>query len=257
MASARSRTRSTSVSAVALASMWSRRRSAAWRSSSRSTAESMPSFCAASAANWSRASFSGMRRMWRQQEVHGLQLLLRAGAGKRLPGALDQVIGLPARAAQRRRVGLHAALADVAVGVETAVEGDDLDVEALFGEQGNGLFGGIGAGGVGIEVDHHLRGVALENRHLLLGKGRSAGGDHVLNAAQKDRDAVHLALDQQRKLHLANRGLRLVQVEEDVALGVERRLRRVDVLGAGLVARLQGARGEGDHAAALVARWER
>ncbi len=110
----------------------------------------------------------------------------------------------------------------------------------------------LAAGGVGVEVDHDLRGVALEDGHLLLGKGRSAGGDHVLNAAQKDGDAIHLALDEQGKLMLADGGLRLVQIEEDQALGIERRLRRVDVLGARLVAGFEGARGEGDHAAALV-----
>ena len=79
----------------------------------------------------------------RQQEVHGLDLLLGAGAGKRWPGALDEVVGLAARAAQGRRVGLDAALADEAVGVEAAVEGDDLDGEAFFGEQGDGFFGGV------------------------------------------------------------------------------------------------------------------
>ena len=89
--------------------------------------------------------------------------------------------------------------------------------------------------------------------HLLLGKGCSAGGDHVLNAAQKDRNAVHLAFDKQRKLDLANGGARLVEIEEHLALGVERRLRRVDVLGAGLLARFERARGKRDHAAALIA----
>ena len=161
----------------------------------------------------------------RQQKVHRLLLLLRAGAGKGCPSALDKVIGLAPRAADCRRVGLHTALADVAVGVEAAVEGDDFDVEALLGEQGDGFFRGVGAGGVGIEVDDDLRGVALENGHLLLGESRAAGGDHVLNAAQEDRDAVHLAFDQQGKLHLANSRARLVQVEQDETLRIERRLR--------------------------------
>jgi hypothetical protein len=34
-----------------------------------------------------------------QQVVHGLDLLLGAGAGEHLPGALDEVVGLAARAA--------------------------------------------------------------------------------------------------------------------------------------------------------------
>ena len=183
-------------------------------------------------------------------------LLVGAGAGKHLPCALDQEVGLAARLADRGCVGLDAALADEAVGVEAAVEGDDLDGEALFGEQGDGLFGGVGASRVGIEVDDDVGGVAAQHGHLLLGEGGSAGGDHVLNAAQKDGDAVHLAFDEQGKLELANGGARLVEIEEHLALGIERRLRRVDVLGAGFVACFECAGGEGDDAAALVGRWE-
>src|ERR1035441_7968263 len=52
-------------------------------------------------------------------------------------------------------------------------------------------------------------------------------GDDVLNAAQKDGDAVHLAFDQQRKIVLANGGARLVEIEEHQALGIERRLWRI------------------------------
>jgi hypothetical protein len=52
--------------------------------------------------------------------------------------------------------------------------------------------------------------------------------------------------------HLADGSARLVEVEEDLTLRVERRLRRVDVFGAGLVAGFQRARREGDHPAALV-----
>ena len=51
---------------------------------------------------------------------------------------------------------------------------------------------------------------------------------------------------------LANRLAGLVEIEEDQAFGIERRLGRVDVLGAGLFAGLEGACGEGDDPAALV-----
>ncbi len=51
---------------------------------------------------------------------------------------------------------------------------------------------------------------------------------------------------------LANRGLGFVEIKKDRPLGVERRLRRIDVLGAGLVAGFEGAGGEGDNAPALV-----
>ena len=187
-----------------------------------------------------------------QKVVHGLDLLICTGAGEHLAGALDEELGLAARFADGGFVGIDSALADEAVGVEAAVEGDDLDCEALFREQGDGFFGGVGAGGVGVEVDDDVGGVAAQHGDLLLGEGGSAGGDDVLNAAKEDGDAVHLAFDEEGKLHLADGGTRLVEVEEDLAFRVEGRLRRVDVLGAGLIAGFERARGEGDDAAALV-----
>ena len=174
------------------------------------------------------------------------------GSGEHLPGALNQVIGLPSRAEHCLGVGFDPALANEPVGVEAALERDELEVEALFGQQGDGLFGCVGSGGVGVEVDHDVGGVALQNRHLLLGKGSSAGGNHVLDPAKKERDAVHLPFDEQRVASLPNGCLRLVEIEEDLALGVERRLRRVDVLGSGLVSRVEGASGERDDAAAFI-----
>ncbi len=104
----------------------------------------MPSFWAASCGELVAGKLLWHAADVRQKVVHGLDLLLGAGAGKHLPGALDEVVGLAARAANGRGVGLDAALADEAVGVEAAFEGDDLDGEALFGEQGDGLFGGVG-----------------------------------------------------------------------------------------------------------------
>src|SRR5580692_3691248 len=94
--------------------------------------------------------------------------------------------------------------------------------------------------------------MAAQDGHLLLGESSSTSGDDVLNPPQKDGDAVHLTLDQKRVFELTNRGASLVEIEEDRPLGVERRLRRVDVLCAGLVAGLKRSRSEGNHAAALV-----
>ena len=169
-----------------------------------------------------------------------------------LAGALDEEVGLAARIADGGGVDFDAALADEAVGIEAAIEGDDLDVEAFFGEQSNGFFGGVAACGVGIEVDDDIGGVAAEHGHLLLSESGSAGGNHVLDAAEKDGDAVHLALNEEGELMLTDGGAGLVEIEEDVSLGVERRLRGVDVLGAGFIASFEGAGGEGDDAAALV-----
>jgi len=73
-----------------------------------------------------------------------------------------------------------------------------------------------------------------------------------VNAAQVHGDAVHLALHQQGIFGLADGGARLVQIEQHQALGIKRRLRRVEVFGAGFFACIERAAGEGDHPAALV-----
>ena len=89
----------------------------------------------------------------------------------------------------------------------------------------------IGAGGVGVEVDDDVFGEAAEQAHLRFGEGGAGGGDDVVDAGHEDGDAVHLAFDEQREVVGAHVGLGLVEIEEDLALGVERGLGRVDVLG--------------------------
>jgi len=55
--------------------------------------------------------------------------------------ALDEAVGNWRRESRMAAVvDFDAALADEAVGIEAAIEGDDLDVEAFFGEQSNGFF---------------------------------------------------------------------------------------------------------------------
>ena len=51
----------------------------------------------------------------------------------------------------------------------------------------------------------------------------------------------------------ANRRFGLVKIEEHLPLGIERRLRRIDVLRPGLLARLERSRRERDHAPAFIA----
>ncbi len=69
---------------------------------------------------------------------------------------------------------------------------------------------------------------------------------------RKSDDAVHLPFYEQRVASLPDRCLRLVEIEKDLALGVERRLGRVDVFGSGFVSRVEGASGERDDAAAFI-----
>ena len=136
-------------------------------------------------------------------------------------------------------------LADEAVGVEAAFERDDLDLEALFGEQGDGFLGGGGAGGVGVEVDDDALGEAAEEADLRLGEGGAGGGEDVVDAGHVDGDAVHLAFDEEGEVVGAHVGFGLVEIEEDVALGVEGGLGGVEVLGdaGGPCRRLRRGRG--------------
>ena len=88
-----------------------------------------------------------------QEEVQRLDLGVGGAAGEVFAGVVDEVVGVSLGIAQRGHVGLDALLADEAVGVEAALEGDDLYFEVLFGEQRDGFFCGGDAGGVGVEVD--------------------------------------------------------------------------------------------------------
>ena len=152
--SARSRTRSVSVSGSArCAGMLAVRCAAACFSSWRISAESMPSFCAASAANSSRWMGLGMRRMCGSRKLSDFTLASAVRAGKQLTRPLDQVVGVAARAAQGRAIRLNAPFAHKAVGVEPAFQRHHLDVEVLLGQQRNGFLRRRCAGGVRIEVD--------------------------------------------------------------------------------------------------------
>ncbi len=83
----------------------------------------------------------------------------------------------------------------------------------------------LAAGGVGVEVDDDAFGEAAEETDLHLGEGGAGGGDDVLYAGHVDGDAVHLAFDEEGEVVGADVGFGFVEIEEDLALGVERRSR--------------------------------
>ena len=160
-----------------------------------------------------------------QKEVECLGLAVGSAPREEGAGALDEVVGVAARGAKRGHVGLDALFADKSVGVEAAFERDDLDLEAFFGEQRDGLFGGGGSGLVGVEVDDNTFSEATKQADLHLGKGGAGGGEDVFDAGRVDGDAVHLALDQEGEVVGAHVCLGFVEVEEDVALGCRARFR--------------------------------
>jgi hypothetical protein len=190
-----------------------------------------------------------------EEEVEGFDFGVSGAAGELFAGVVDEEVGVAFGVAERGHVGLDALLAEEAVGVEAAFEGDDLDFEVLFGEERDGFFCGGDAGGVGVEVDDDALGEAAEEADLHLGEGGAGGGDDVLNSGHVDGDAVHLAFDEESEAEGANVGLGFVEVEEDLALAVKGGLGGVEVLGdvsAFFVLGVEGAGGEGDGLALFV-----
>ncbi len=188
----------------------------------------------------------------RQQVVEGLDLGFGRARREERAGALDEVVLVAACSAEGFHISLDAALADVAVGIEADFKGDDFDFKSFLGEEADGFFGGVGSGGVGVEVDDDALAVATEEAGLHLGEGGAAGGEDVGDAGEVGGDAVHLAFDEDGEVGFADGLAGLVEIEKDLALGVERGFGRVDVFGPGFVAGFDGAGGEGDDAAGLV-----
>jgi hypothetical protein len=97
-----------------------------------------------------------------QEEVELVGFGFRVAAGKEAAGALDEVVPKLGRGAEGFSVGAGATLADVAIGIEAAFEGEDAHFKTFLRQKRDGFFGGVGAGRIGIEVDDDAGGVAAE-----------------------------------------------------------------------------------------------
>ncbi len=160
-----------------------------------------------------------------EEEVERFDFGVAGAWGEELTRTLDQVVRVAPRPAQGRSVGGDALFADEAVRVQAAVKRSDLHVEVLRGQQADGFFGGGRARGVGIEVDEDAFGEAGDLAHLHFREGRAGDGKHVVDAGHVHGDAVHLAFDEDDEVVLAHLRLGLVEIEQHLALGIERRSR--------------------------------
>ncbi len=89
--------------------------------------------------------------------------------------------------------------------------------------------GGILPGFVGIETQHHFIHVAFDNARMLVGERRALRRNDVLHASHEARDQIKLPFANDGEPGVENRALGFVEAEENLALGENRRLRRVDV----------------------------
>ncbi len=86
------------------------------------------------------------------------------------------------------------------------------------------------AGGVGVERQHDLARVPLQQPDVFLRERRATGGHRTRHAGTVESDHVGVALADHDLVVLGDVGLRPVQPVEDLRLGVDRRLRGVLVL---------------------------
>ena len=130
------------------------------------------------------------------------------------------------------------------VGVFAVGQEADLDVHPLLQQHVDAAQGGLDAGGVAVIEDGEVVGEAVYQLDLVGGQGRARGGHHVLHAALVHGDDVRVALHQVAAVLLDDGLLGLVDAVEFVALVVDFRLGRVDVL------HLDALGGGGQHAPA-------
>ena len=180
----------------------------------------------------------------RQEIVHRFVFAFGAADGKLRACALDQVVEVFLRVAQGLTVGVLAFAADVEVGIESLLEGEDLDLEFFFDEQAQSTLGGLCSGRVGVEVHDYILAEAAEQLGLQLGEGGTGAGDDILESGGEDGDAIHLAFDEDGIVELLDPFLGELKVEQDTALGVDRRLGRVQIFWSGLFVGGESAPGE-------------
>ena len=108
---------------------------------------------------------------------------------------------------------------------------------------------GLAAGGVAVEAEDDVVGEAQQLAEVE-GRGRRTEGcDRVLDAVLRERDDVHVALDHDDFVRVADRAPRLVEAVELATLLEERRFGRVQVF---RLARADDAPAEADDVAARI-----
>ena len=110
-------------------------------------------------------------------------------------------------------------------------------------------FRGDLARSIGIEIHDYAAREPAEQLDLRLGKAGAAARDHVRDARARHRDRVHVSFDENRDIALPDRFFRAVEVIEEVALRIDRRLGRIHVFRHVVAHR---ATAECDHFAGIV-----
>ena len=169
-----------------------------------------------------------------QQMLDSFVLTLGAADWELGARPFDQVGKIGLGMTKSFSVGIFALAANIEIRVEARFEGQHLDLKFLFDQQAQGTLGGLRSRSIGIKVHHDVLAEPPEQLGLDLGESGTGAGNHVLETSGVDGDAVHLAFDDDG-IFLANPFLGLVEIEKNSPLGIDRRLRRVQILRPGFV----------------------
>ena len=120
------------------------------------------------------------------------------------------------------------------VGVQILGQDEGLDVHPFLEAQGNGPGAGIPAGRVPVVADDHPRGEARGLGDLMGREGGSQGRDDVGDAGLEEGSIIRVAFDQDGLSRVADGFLAEVKAVQELALGIERRVGRIQVLGLGI-----------------------
>ena len=155
-----------------------------------------------------------------------------SGMAMRAPGdkGVDQEIEPGDGLLHQGRVFVAAVLLEERVGVEAVGQDEDVDVEALLEAERDRPGRRRLPGAVAVVVDDEPRGEAHGLPDLPRRQGRSERGHDVADPGLVERREIRIALDEDGRPFLPDGVLGEIQSVEELALGVEGRLRRIEIL---------------------------
>ncbi len=158
----------------------------------------------------------------RQEIIQRLHFALGRACREKRARAFYEVVEIFLRMAKGVCVSLHALATDVEVGIEAALQRENFDLEIFADQQCQRTLGSRRARCIRIEVNNNVLAEAAQQLGLNLGECRAGAGDHVVESGVVDRDAIHLALDQDGVVEFADRLFGFIEIEQHARLGVDR-----------------------------------
>src|SRR5262249_22075661 len=105
--------------------------------------------------------------------------------------------------------------------------------ELFFDKQAECALSSLGTGSVGIKVHNYVLGIASQQTGLEFCERSAGTGDNVVKSGGVNGNAVHLSLDEDCVIELADSFLGEIEIKKDARLGIDGCLWRIQVLRTG------------------------